>query len=193
MSFGVLVVPEDPINNGYILKPLVARILSECGKPNANVVVLTNPRTTGYEHAKVLLRDKIPDRYRHMDLLLFLPDADGKDRSGEFEALELQAMSMNVRLLCCAAVQEVEVWLLAGHTEKLDVGWPDVREDTSVKENVFAPFLATHGNPRAAGGGRDVLMRQALNNYSGLRDRCPELRTLEDRIRVLLGEGESVH
>jgi hypothetical protein len=194
MSFGVLVVPEDPTNNGYILKPLVKRILAECGKPNANVVVLPNPRTTGYEHAKALLRDEIPELYRYnMDLLLFLPDADGKDRAAEFTSLEEHARLMDVRLICCAAEQEVEVWLLAGHTGKLNVGWPEIRKDVSVKENVFDPFLAAHGNPRAAGGGRDTLMRQTLNNYSGLRDRCPELRTLEDRIRLLLAEGESVH
>lgn len=34
LSFDVLVVPEDPSNNGYILKPLVTRILLERGKPS---------------------------------------------------------------------------------------------------------------------------------------------------------------
>src|SRR5277367_2796067 len=115
MSFRALVVPEDPINNGYILKPLVERILAECGKPSASVIVLTNPRTSGYEHAKALLRDEIPasgyehakallrdeipERWGYMDLLLFLPDADGKDRAGEFTALEEHARNINVRLL----------------------------------------------------------------------------------------------
>jgi hypothetical protein len=37
LSFNALVVPEDPSNNGYILKPLVVCLLEACGKPNAKV------------------------------------------------------------------------------------------------------------------------------------------------------------
>ena len=66
MSFNVLVVPEDPANNGYILKPLISRMFAECGKTNAKVTVLTNPRAKGYEHAKGLLRNQLFERYRHM-------------------------------------------------------------------------------------------------------------------------------
>ncbi len=35
MSFRVLVIPEDPTYNGYILQPIVERMLGELGKPNA--------------------------------------------------------------------------------------------------------------------------------------------------------------
>jgi hypothetical protein len=186
LSFDVLVVPEDPANNGYILKPLVNRMLSECGKPNAVVTVLSNPRAQGYEHAKRLLQTRIFEAYRHMNLLLFLPDADGKDRRDEFGSLEGEATRNGVRLLCCAAVQEVEAWLLAGHRDRLDRRWPEVRDDISVKENVFQPFLAKHGNLKAAGGGRDVLMREALSGYGALLKLCPELADLERRVREIL-------
>ncbi len=186
MSFRVLVVPEDPRNNGYILDPLVVRILAECGKPNARVTVLTNPRAQGYEHAKQLLKDQVLAIYSHQDLVLFLPDADGKDRSQAFEELAAVADQTAVDLLCCAAVQEVETWLLAGHTEKLDRPWSEVRNDVSVKENVFIPFLERYGDPKRAGGGRDILMKETLGNYRGLTDRCPELRELENRIRQLI-------
>jgi hypothetical protein len=71
------VIPEDPTYNGYILKPLVERILAECGKPNAKVIVLTNPKADGYERAKALLGE-VFERYKHHDVMLFLPDADGK-------------------------------------------------------------------------------------------------------------------
>jgi len=91
VSFNVVVIGEDPTHNGYILKPLISRMLQECGKPNANVVVPPNQKAKGYEHVKALLIEQIVDRYRHFDLSLFLPDADGKDRSGEFERLEEQA------------------------------------------------------------------------------------------------------
>jgi len=181
LSFRVLVIPEDPTYNGYILKPLVERILGECGKPNAKVNVLTNPKADGYEHAKSLL-DEVFRRYRSQSLMLFLPDADGLDRSDEFAHLEEKASEAGVKLVCCAAVQEVEVWLLAGHTDKLVTPWAEVRTDVSVKENVFEPFLKEHGDARRAGGGRDLLIRETLANYAGLLDRCPELRLLQESI-----------
>jgi hypothetical protein len=186
LSFDVLVIPEDPENNGYILKPLVSRILAECGKTNAKVTVLTNPRAKGYEHAKGLLRSQLFERYRHMNLFLFLPDADGKDRGAEFRALEDEADRQGVRLLCCAAQQEVEVWPLAGYRDQLGLRWQEIRSDISVKENIFHPFLAAHGNPKAPGGGRDVLMGQTLNGYGALLKLCPELADLERRIRKTL-------
>lgn len=186
MSLKVLVVPEDPTYNGYILRPLVDRMLRECGRPNAKVEVLTNPKANGYAHAKALLVDQVLDRYAHFDVLLFLPDADGRDRTGEFASLEAGARDRGVELVCCAAVQEVEAWLLAGHLDKLSVSWSDVRSNTSVKESVFAPFLARHGDLRRAGGGRDVLMQETPRNYSGLVQRCPELAELEHRVRALL-------
>lgn len=181
MSFRVVVIPEDPTYNGYILKPLVERILAECGKKKAKVMVLTNPKADGYEHAKILLGE-VFERYRHHDMMLFLPDADGKDRSGEFAHLEQKSRQAGVHLICCAAVQEVEVWLLAGHTDKLEPAWNEVRADVSVKENIFDPFLREHGDARRAGGGRDLLIQETLTNYGGLLDRCPELRVLQESV-----------
>jgi len=52
------------------------------------------------------------------------------------------------------------VWLLAGRVEKLDTPWREVREDVSVKENIFERFLSQYGDPRRYGGGRDLLMKQ---------------------------------
>lgn len=186
MSFQVLVVPEDPTLNGYILRPLAARMLRECGKPSARVTVLTNPRATGYENAKKLLADEVLDRYAHVDLILFLPDADGKDRSGEFVELEAVATRKGARLLCCAAVEEVETWLLAGHVEKVSRSWREIRGDRSVKEAVFEPFLAEHGDSRRAGGGREALMNETLRSYRGLLHRCPELSRLQQRVSATL-------
>lgn len=187
MSFKVLAVPEDPTYDRLILEPLVKRILRECGKPHANVTVQPNPRPTGYDQAKRLLIDEYFDLYSHIDLMLFLPDADGKDRKGEFHRLERLAAERGINLLCCAAEQEVEVWLLAGHRDKLSVGWQDVRADVSVKENVFEPFLKEHGNPKSPWGGRDLLMTKTLANYSGLLSLCPELKDLQEGILALLG------
>jgi hypothetical protein len=137
---------------------LIERILENCGKANARVTVLANPIVSGFEHACGRMPE-IVERYLHFGLLLFLPDADGKDRSFQFARLEAEASRKDVILICCAAREEVEVWLLAGHVEKLGRPWSAVRADVSAKENVFAPFLQEHGDSRRASGGRDMLMK----------------------------------
>jgi hypothetical protein len=182
VSFNVLVVPEDPTFNGYILRPLVERLLGECGKPNAKISVLSSPRAKGYDHAKSMIENELLGRYVHLDLILFLPDADGKDRSPAFKALEARAIAVGIKLICECAVQEIEVWLLAGHADKLKQPWQEIRSDVRVKENIFQPFLARYGDIRRAGGGRDLLMQETLTNYNGLLARCPELKMLQDRI-----------
>jgi hypothetical protein len=181
VSYQVLVIPEDPTHNGDILEPLIGRMLAECGKPNAKVLVLANPKVQGYEHARQKLPE-ILDRYRHFDLGLFLVDSDGKDRTASFKTLESEAKAKGTTLICAAAEQEVEVWLLAGHTEKLKTPWREVRQDISVKENIFKPFLAQYGDSRRYGGGRDLLMKQGIAHYDQILRRCPELRRLQERI-----------
>lgn len=183
MSCNVLVISEDSANDQYILRPLAARLLRECGRNNANVTVWPNLKVRGFERVSGHL-PVIIDRYRHFDLLLFLPDADGNHvgRGALFARLEA---NHGRKLICCAAVEEVEAWLLAGHTDKLDRPWPTVRADTSVKENFFAPFLRQYGN-RRPGGGREELMRETLTNLDGLLARCQELRDLRTRICAAL-------
>ena len=83
MSYRVLVIPEDPTYNGFLLKPLVSRILRACGRANADVLVLSDPKVSGYEDGLRQL-PVIIDEHLHWDLLLLLVDADGHDRSATF-------------------------------------------------------------------------------------------------------------
>lgn len=188
MSFRVLVVPEDPTLNGYILKPLCEHILDTAGKPRASITILADPKVSGYADAKAKLLSEIPERWGHMDLILFICDADGKDRSAEFSELERKLLERrhSMQLICCAAVQELEAWLLAGHVEKLRINgwnWSSVRAEVSVKETYFHSFLEEYGDPAVPGGGRRRLMDEALANYAGMKQRCPEILELEDRVR----------
>jgi len=157
---------------------------------------MANPRTNGYDHAKRLFPGKILDLYSHKHLVLFLPDSDGLDRSAEFAQMEADfereavANGKPIRLICCAAVPELEAWLLAGHQDKWEPNWQwgRMRADGAIKENYFLPFLRKHGEnaSRYPDQGRKQLMAEALRNYTGIRQRCPELQTLEARIRVHL-------
>lgn len=186
MSLRVLVIPEDPTYNGYILRPLVERMLCELGKPNARVTVLTNPKLNGYAHAVSAIRGDLADRYGHFDLWLFLPDAD---RAGDLAHLEEELAERRVHLFCCAAQPEVEAWLLAGHRDELGIPWQDVRQHRRLKEDVFEPFLEQFGDSRSPGAGRERLIRQTLTNYRGLLSVCPELADLERRLRDFLREA----
>jgi hypothetical protein len=89
-------------------------------------------------------------------------------------------------LVCVAALQEVETWLLAGHSDKLNRRWAEVRSDVSVKENIFSPFPEQYGDVRRYGAGRDLLMNEALIHYNRILQLCPELEELQDRIAALL-------
>jgi hypothetical protein len=73
MSLNVLVVPENPTYNGAILKPLCEKLFVECGRAQAKIEVLANPRTNGYEHAKSLFPATILDLYSHKHLVLSCP------------------------------------------------------------------------------------------------------------------------
>jgi hypothetical protein len=186
LSFRVLVVPEDPTHDRYILKPLVEALLADVGKPRAKVDVLANPRIQGYEHAKRLLLERLLDQYSHRDLLLFLPDSDLHDRTAEFEHLEREASKRGARLVCCAAVPEIEIWLLAGHAGQLGMEWAKARAHPHLKESVFDPFLAEHGDPRRPGGGRDLLMNATLRNLPALLNRCQELEAMRRHLATIV-------
>jgi hypothetical protein len=186
VSFRVLVIPEDPTYNGYILQPIVERMLAEVGKPNAHIMMLTNPKLNGYVHAVSAIRGDLIDRYQHFDLWLFLPDGD---RAGDLSPLERELVGQGVHLFCCAAQPEVEAWLLAGYRDELPIPWPEVRQHPRLKEDVFEPFLQQFGDPRSTGGGRERLTRQTLVNYRGLLSVCPELAELENRLRAFLSQS----
>jgi len=183
MSLRVLVIPEDPTNDQYILRPLVQRMLAEIGRPNATVRCLTNPRMTGYDHALETMRKELPQAYCHFQLWLFLPDSD---RATDFRAIEHELDVQGIKLICCAAIPEVEAWCLAGHRQKLKTEWNLARANPRFKEEIFQPFLELYGNSRRPGNGREDLMRTTLTNYRSLLTVCPELELLERRIRDFL-------
>jgi len=176
MSYQVLVIPEDPTHDRYILKPLVERLLREAGKPQAKVSVMTNPRAQGYSAIKARFPE-IFENYRHLNLMLFLPDRDCHTLTDELEALERSAEVAGCRLLTCAAIEEVEVWLMAGHMDRLSAPWSEIRVECDPKERYFQRFLQAHSG-EGLGDGRQQLMQETLRNFNGLLERCPELKTL---------------
>ena len=186
MSVQALVIPEDPTNNGYILKPVVEMVLAEAGKPAARVRVLSNPRVRGYDDAVRVVRQDLASRYGFMDLWLFLPDAD-RASSSAMSGLEDELRAQNVTLLCCPAVPEVEVYACVAYRNKLGVSWQEVRAHPSMKETYFDPLLAKHGDRRQPGGGRRAMIERSLAARRAFFQFCPEIARLRDRVTACLG------
>jgi hypothetical protein len=186
MSCKVLVIPEDPTYNGYLLKPLVERLLDEAGKPKAQVLILRDPKTGGFEHACDLIASgELRGRYGYYDLWVFLPDGD---QLKDLANLEACVQNQKAPLIACYVIPEVEVTVIAGHPVANTADWAELRSHPNFKEQIFKPFLDAHGNPRAPGQGREKLMLEALKNYNRMKQLVPELADVEARIAETLGD-----
>ncbi|HLG17822.1 MAG TPA: hypothetical protein VJH03_25495 [Blastocatellia bacterium] len=142
MSFDVLVIPEDFTKDEHILKPLVERILEECGR-KARVRVCRNPNFQGVHTALRLdaLRELI-DLYRMVNLFVLVVDRDGlagrKQRTDQIEeVLSAELRATGRRFLAEVAWQEVEVFILAGLDLPSAWKWRDIRADADVKKHVL--------------------------------------------------------
>lgn len=185
MSLTVLVIPENPTYNGYILKPLVQALLADVGKPRAAVTVLTNPRLNGYDQALAVIRGDLADSYRHVNLWLFMPDAD-RASPAAMAALEAELAALGVALLCCPAQPETEIYACATWRDELPSDWKAARLHPRFKEVMFEPLLSRHGDPRRPGGGRDLMIDASLRKLPLLLQLCPELGTLRKRLAAWL-------
>ena len=185
MSFQVLVIPEDPLQNGYILKPLVQAIMRNADRRAAKVTVLTKPRVRGYDQAVKTVRGERLEVYGFMDLWLFFPDAD-RATSGAMQNLETQVAASGTTLLCCVAQPELEIYACATFRKDIPAKWKEVRNHTRMKEEIFDPLLRKHGDPRQPDKGRDRMIRQSLENLPLLFQLCPELQRLQNRIATHL-------
>jgi hypothetical protein len=181
----VMVVPEDPTLDQYILKPVVEQIFADLGR-SPRVQVLSKPRLRGVAQAldPAILTDII-ETNRMIDLFLVLVDRDGNTDKRPIEAKE-RAREHPDRLFVCLAIEEVEVWMLALHRDSLDASWKEVRAERDPKERFAHPFLAARAPKLGAGGGRAWAMREVGAKWKGVLEVCPELDELKQSIREWL-------
>lgn len=184
----VLIVPEDPTYDQYILKPVVERIFKDLERL-ARISVLQNPRLTSVNQAldSVVLAE-IVDRYPMVDLFLVLVDRDG-DSEGRPARARAREEAHPGRLFVCLAIEEVEVWMLAIHRSKLSEPWNEVRAEQHPKERFADPFLSEHAPRLGPGGGRKWAMRQLGPTWQGVLGVCPEVADLRQRISGWLSES----
>jgi hypothetical protein len=183
----VLVIPEDPVLDQYVLKPIVERMFEDLGRRVA-VRVLTSPRLQGI--AQALDRDvlaRIVSQYAMHDLFLLMVDRDAVESRAALAAT--REAEHPGRLFACLAVEEVEVWMLALHRERLGAPWKEVRADRDPKERFASPLLAQLAPRMALGGGRVRAMEPlGHKGWRTLLQLCPELGELRNRLSVWLAQ-----
>ncbi len=182
----IMVVPEDPVLDQYVLKPIVERMFVDLGR-RARVQVLSNPRLRGVAQAldhQILAR--VISQYPMFDAFLLMVDRDGVE-SREAEARTREAEHEG-RLFACLAIEEVEVWMLALHHKDIEASWKEIRADRDPKERFAHPLLAELAPRVALGGGRVRAMEPLGPKWRSLLKMCPELERLEQRLRVWLSK-----
>lgn len=192
MATNVLVIPEDFRKDQYVLKPIVEKMFAAL-KVRARVQICRDPLLGGVGEA--LKRDRIDEivaRYRGMvRIFLLIVDRDcDANRRARLDGLEAHAATLLTRgqsaFLAVEALQEVEVWVLAGlKSLPKDWAWKSVRAHCDPKEAYYDKLTAQRGLSNAPYGGRIELANEAASNYGRIRQLCPEdVGALEERIRT---------
>ena len=168
----VRVIPEDHLNDQYILKPLFERLFDQLGFANTGVRVC-QLRIRGVNEA--LKSEKIReviDRYSMDDVFILCVDRDcNENRRDRLDQLENE---FNPRLLAVNAWEEIETWALAGLELPNEWRWADIRAECDVKERFFEPFAELKGVSDRPSGGRDVLGELSSRRINVIRQKCPE-------------------
>ena len=184
----VLIIPEDPTNDQYVLKPIVSAIFDHLGR-KARVTVLPNPRLRSVNQAldsKIL--EGIIASYPQEYLFLLLLDNDcEKTRIEKITAREQAFSNAKKILLGGLAVEEVEIWALAFYDGPLPHSWQEMRRECHPKEAFFEPLVAQLELQNTVGRGRKRLMSEfTAKEHARLLRLCPEVAELQERIKQVL-------
>lgn len=181
----VLVVPEDPTHDQHVIKPVIEKILDDCGC-RGSVEILRDPHLRGVDEAldrRVI--DQIISDNPMIDIFLIIVDRDCDRMGNEAKAAQREAEHPSV-LLACLAIQEIEVWALALWRSEIGAPWSEVRASCDPKEYFFDPFIESKGWGALLGKGRKRAMRELAGNWTGMKTVCPEIQVLSNRLQSLI-------
>lgn len=179
----VLIIPEDPRFDQYMLKPLVEAALAYAGKPRAKVQMFLGSQTWGYAAVSNAgnLKEIIND-YKIYDAFILCVDRDcDMGRRTALTNLERQVRAEfpEKHFVAVCGIEELEVWALAGMTDLPDA-WSEVRSECHPKERYFEPYVFRRNLLETPGGGRGVLGKEAAKLYADrVRRLCTEIQACE--------------
>ncbi len=191
----VLVIPEDFRKDQYILKPIIEAMMSQAKGKNYQVRVCNDPLLGGIDQALKWERiQEIIERYQWLvNLFLLCVDRDGMaGRKVALDGLEAKAvefLTAETFFLAENAWQEIEVWVLAGHSLPKEWSWKDIRQERDPKELYFLPIAAERNLLNEPGEGRKTLSQEAARRYDRIRQLCSEVADLERRIKNIIEIG----
>lgn len=183
----VLIIPEDPTHDQFVLKPVVERLFEDLERP-ANIEMLTDPHMTGIDEAldPAVIQHEVVDIYPMYDLFVVIVDRDCNEMSNEQRAQTLE-QRIDGQLVVCLAREEVEAWMLYllrnQLHQHLGAGYSDVRNSCDPKDDFAIPLLRRLGWTTKVGNGRKKAMRHLGQHWQGLKSVCDELREFEDELR----------
>ena len=191
----VLIVLEDTPKDQFVAVPIVQALFQFIGRPAK--VAAYQERMRSVEQATDLdkLMPALLARRGMVDIFLLIVDRDcrapnrprGGNRAEALRELERrvtanQQLGPNRFFLACEAIEELETWLLAGFDHER---WSDLRDHCDPKEAYYEPFAKSRKVFEKPAEGRAELMNESVKRYRRIRQLCPELQRLEDRIRAI--------
>lgn len=177
----VLIIPEDPTNDSFIIKPVIEAVFADLGR-RARIDMLRDPQLRGTNDAlDRAMVARIIDENPMEDLFLLVVDRDC-NRNGTETKAAARAAAHAGKLLACVAKQEVEVWMLALHADKIVESFREVRDECDPKERFAEPLLDRLGVRGGPGAGRKAARRPLAGNMRSLLSRCDELADLRAQI-----------
>lgn len=180
----VMIIPEDPALDQFILKPVIEAVFKDLQRV-ARVQVLFNPRLRSVDQAlEPKQLDNIFTSYPQEDLFLLMVDRDcNQDRINRIKARETEAENSGKWLFGCLAIEEVEMWALAIFQNQLPAPWQEIRKECHPKEAYYNPLVDQLGLQNDVGRGRKQMIKNLTGRYSRLLQFCPEIAELRERIR----------
>lgn len=179
----VLIIPEDPRLDQYMLKPLVKAALEFAGKANPKVMVCQESSLRG--DSTIIHFDAIKEVIEFnllYDAFILCVDRDCREtRPDSLQTFEKQIREAfpNKKFVAVCGIEELEVWLLAG-MEDLEEAWDTIRKECHPKETYFEPYVERRKLGNGLGKGRQRLGEEAAKRYSQwVRQLCPEIQACE--------------
>jgi hypothetical protein len=176
----VLVIPEDQTQDGFIAKPILEALLADLSIPG-RVDVLPEPRLRGAGDAldPEVVRSIVDDNPM-IDIFVLIVDRDC-DRQGHVAKAAAREREHPSKLLACVAVQELEVWMLALHKDRLGSRWQEIRSHCDPKEEWAEPLLRQLGTA-GPGAGRKKAMQALKGQLQTLLSLCDEIVVLKEKL-----------
>ncbi len=178
-----LIIPEDPRNDEYTLRPLLKAMASRLdfpGRPKLKIEICTDPILGGISNIFRIERIRdIVEMYPLVDVFILCVDRDGVlHRRASLDYLVQSCgefLRPTQRMIAAQAWEEIEIWILAGMDDLPPQWvWSAVRAEVSLKETYFNEYVRYRGLQTQPRQGRKFLAELAARNYGRIKQLCSE-------------------